>query len=179
MRPLLCTITAVDWQLRAVCAGAVVGIAAAIGVPVVTFTTMKRAEDLAVERIQQVYEAQRAFRARGGRGGYATSVESLTTACPEGERAVLDRWAVGGYVLTVRAAASARPAGTDCHGRPTAGDFYAAARPAGPFAGRLAPAVTSRGRVFVFFDGVPPAEDDMRFGGLAVSLDALAGFKIP
>jgi hypothetical protein len=129
--------------------------------------------------MQQVHAAQRAFRARSSHSGYATSVESLIRPCPDGRPAVLDQWAVRGYVLSVRAAHDARVGGVDCHGRPTASDFYASAQPAGAFDGRLALAVTSRGRVFVFFDGVPPREDDMRFGGLAVSVEALAGFKIP
>jgi hypothetical protein len=118
------------WQLRLVCAGAVLGIVVAIGIPLLTFTGMKRAEDHAMEQFQQVYVAQRAFRARSGQGGYATSVESLTTPCPDGLPAVLDQWAVRGYVLSVRAARDARVGGVDCHGRPTASDFYASARPA-------------------------------------------------
>jgi hypothetical protein len=69
--------------------------------------------------------------------------------------------------------------GIDCHGRQLTSDYYVAAEPANEFTGLLAFAATSRGRVYVFFDGIAPAERDMDAGGLAVPLDTLDTFKIP
>jgi hypothetical protein len=84
-----------------------------------------------------------------------------------------------GYRFVLRAARTARDVGLDCHGRRTASDFYAAATPANEFAGREAMAMTSWGRIYVFFDGIAPLESDMAVGGLAVPLDTLEAFKIP
>lgn len=66
----------------------------------------------------------------------------------------------------------------DCHGRPTASDFVASAAPIRPgIDGLRALSVSSDGRIFVFFDGVPPTEIDMAPRGLAMPLDNLR--KIP
>jgi hypothetical protein len=79
----------------------------------------------------------------------------------------------------LRAAARAATVGTDCHGRATASDFYAAVQPMDEWAGRQAMAASAWGRIYVFFDGLPPLERDMEAGGLAVPLDTLDIFKIP
>ena len=158
---------------------ALVGIGTTIAVPVATFTGMKRAEDAMVATMTAIAQAQRAFRSGGGRGGYATSLESLTQSCPHGSPPLLSVASNDRYTVTMRAARDARPVGVDCHGRPTANDYYVAARPAEAFAGRVAFAATSRGRVFMFFDGIPPVEDEMTSRGLAVASDSMPPFKIP
>jgi hypothetical protein len=83
------------------------------------------------------------------------------------------------YSLVLRRAANATATGADCHGRPTASDYYAAAEPPPEFGGAHAYGMTSRGRVYVFFDGLAPRESDMARDGLAVPLDALETFRIP
>lgn len=69
--------------------------------------------------------------------------------------------------------------GTDCHGRATSSDFYAAVAPRSALDGRQAMAMLSWGRIYVFFDGIAPLESDMGPRGLAVPLDRLESFKIP
>jgi hypothetical protein len=143
---------------------------------------LRAAEQAAADTLATIVDAQRTFRKTGGRGGFATDVNSLQRPCP-GETAPVIAGALTatehGYVLLLRAANGSTPVGTDCHGRPTASDFYAAVHPADVWAGRQALATTWWGRSYVFFDGVAPLESDMGGSGLAVPLDTLSTFKIP
>lgn len=124
--------------------------------------------------IADVVERQREFRAGAGRGGYATTLESLVTCVGGGQQAAsLDALAAPGYRLTLRAAVAAVSVGTDCRGRPTTSDYIVAAEPVRVGEdGLQAFAAMASGRVFAFFDGVAPREADMAPGGLAVPLDA-------
>jgi hypothetical protein len=89
--------------------------------------------------------------------------------------------AAAGYEVTIRPAASAESRGVDCHGRPTASDYYAAAQPRSPeiLAKQAFGTTASGGQIFVFFDGVAPLETDMGPDGLATPLEAVESFKIP
>ena len=161
---------------------AVMGIVAAVAIQVQTQLRMREAEQGAAATLTALVDAQRAFRKAGGRGGYATDLRSLTEPCPNqptGSAPSLPRFASGDYHVVVRAAQRTSLVGTDCHGRQTAADFYASLQPAHGWAGRQALAATSWGRIYVFFDGLPPLEGDMEAGGLAVPLDTLDTFKIP
>jgi hypothetical protein len=131
-----------------------------------------------INRLEAIVGAQKAFRERGGHGGYAVSLESLTTPCP-GASAVLDASLSGGeihdsgYRLTMRPATGADAGPADCHGRSTTTDFVVSATPLRPGVdGTRSMATGASGRVFLFHDAVPPAEADMAAGGLAVPLDA-------
>jgi type II secretory pathway pseudopilin PulG len=158
----------------------VAGAAVSVGVQVQSQLRMRAAEDAAAETLSAIREAQRVF--RRATGGYATDLASLTRGCPSQAVAMLREplaTAEYEYRVVLRASSRAMEAGSDCHGKPTASDFYAAVSPGQPWAGRQAMAVTSRGRIYVFFDGIAPVERDMDTGGLAVPLDALDTFKIP
>lgn len=158
------------------------GTLAAVSIQVRAQYRMRDAEKAAAATMAAVIEAERAFRRAGGRGGYATDLQSLTTPCPGEQTSALSGdlpVAKYDYRVIVRAAARALTNGTDCHGRPTATDFYTATAPAHAWAGRQAMAATAWGRIYVFFDGLAPAERDMETGGLAVPLDTLDTFKIP
>lgn len=132
-------------------------------------------ERRAAQVLSAVVEAQRAFRDDGGRGRYATALDTLATPCTEAPADDgADAFALDGYVITVRARAGAATGAPDCHGRPTADDFVASAAPRRPgLDGLRALSVSADGRIFAFFDGVPPAERDMAPGGLAMPLDRL------
>ncbi len=169
------------WRLVAIITIACIGTTGVVLVPVFTYARMDRAEHVASERLIALREAQRAFRRAGGAGGYATDLASLTTPCPGESPPALpaDTQTTHDYIFVLRAARNARDVGLDCHGRATATDFYAAATPGNELAGREAMAMTSWGRIYVFFDGIAPLESDMAAGGLAVPLDTLEQFKIP
>jgi type II secretory pathway pseudopilin PulG len=168
-------------RLLAVVVLAVLGIAAAVSVPLVSHSRSTSAEARAAVALGEIGEAQRRFRARAGHGGYATDLASLRTPCPGEQQGALsaEHASVAGYSLLVRSTIAARPVGTDCHGRPMTTDYYAAAEPVTPLSGRLALAMTARARIYVFIDGLAPVESDMAVGGLAVPLDTLDAFKIP
>jgi hypothetical protein len=159
------------------------GVMVAAAFPLGWHIQMLLREQHAEETLRALHASQLSFRGAGGAGGFATDLASLQTPCP-GQPAnaatapLAD--AVTGYVMTLRAAGDSTPVGVDCHGRSTSSDYYAAVAPRpGRTDGRRAFAMTSAGRVFVFFDGIAPTETDMAAGGLATPLDALDTFKIP
>ena len=158
----------------------VVGTAVSVAVQVQSQLKMRAAEDAAAATLSAIVEAQRAF--RRATGAYATDLASLTEGCPAQSVPILREPLATvefDYQVVLRESTRATQADRDCHGKPTASDFYAAAAPLHAWAGRQAMAVTSRGRIYVFFDGIAPVERDMETGGLAVPLDTLDTFKIP
>jgi hypothetical protein len=153
---------------------AVAGLAIVAGYGLASRLQMVRHEQEAADRLAAIADAQEAFRADGGRGGYASSLESLTSACPGAgtpmlrERLTGGRIVTGGYAFSLRPHRDATPAGTDCFGRVTMTDFVASAAPISVGVdGLRAMSVVAGRRLFVFFDGVAPAEADMTSGGLA------------
>lgn len=171
-------------SLRAAALLAAASIAVAVAYPLVTSLAVKRREHSASVSLQAVAAAQLAFRASAGRGGYAATLISLTTPCPGAGTPTLltkldgEEWVSSGYRISLRAARGAAVTGLDCHGQPTSEDFVASARPIRVGVdGMRAMSVRADGRTYVFFDGVPPEEQDMAAGGLAMPLDALT--RIP
>lgn len=143
-----------------------------------------RAEAVAADFMSRLHEAQQRFHARGG--GFASALDSLTTACPSGEGgawlevAALQRLRGAGYEVMVRSRDGSTVIGSDCHGRPTVADYYAAVQPGDVREpAQRAFAITGAGRIFVFVDGIAPIEPDMAPGGLATPLEDLATFRIP
>jgi type II secretory pathway pseudopilin PulG len=159
--------------------GVMVAAAFPLGWHIQTLQREQRAE----ETLHALGTAQLAFRGAGGAGGFATDLASLQAPCsgqPPIAAAAPSADTVTGYVMTLRAGRDSTPAGVDCHGRPTSSDYYAAVAPRpGRTDGRRAFAMTSAGRVFVFFDGIAPTETDMAAGGLATPREVLDTFKIP
>ena len=142
-----------------------------------------RAEAVGAIAVSRLHASQLAF--RDASGGFAATLDSLTSPCPSGEGPWLDavtlrRLAEAGYELVLRAHEGARVHGSDCQGRPLVDDYYVGVQPAG---GRVAPqrayGSTGAGRVFVFVDGIAPTESDMAPGGLATPLEDMATFRIP
>jgi hypothetical protein len=164
----------------------VAGVVAAIAAPLVNLAQMRAATRQAGVALEAIHQAQEGFRLTGGRGGYASDLASLMTACPgDGQPALRDSVEAVpiralAFEVRLRAAEGAQVLAVDCHQRPAASDYYASAAPRqNGVDGRQALAMTSGGRIFVFFDGVPPRQEDMGGGGLAVPLDTLSSFKIP
>jgi type II secretory pathway pseudopilin PulG len=163
-----------------------VGIVAGVSIPVVEHERRRQAEDAAAVVLEEVARAQSTFRSAGGHGGYASDLDSLLNPCPGTANSALPE-TIGAshirtsrYAFSTRAAEGSRVIATDCHGRPAVSDYYAAAAPRiNGIDGQRAFAMRSSGRVFVFFDGIPPRENDMGPFGLAVALNTLDRFKIP
>jgi type II secretory pathway pseudopilin PulG len=162
------------------------GILATVAIPVIGHERRRRAEDAAAAVLTEVARAQTAFRSTGGHGGYASDLDSLINPCPGTVQSTLLEPIRASHIRTMRYAFLARAAGgsrvvaTDCHGRPSVSDYYAAATPrVNGVDGQRAFAMRSSGQVYVFFDGVAPRETDMGPFGLAVALNTLDRFKIP
>ena len=106
-----------------------------MSVPLTRYALARRDEQVAVEVLQRVGDAQQAFHRQEGD---ATEVDSLVHPCAAGpgflDPTLVPRLTTAGYRLQVRAAAGApSPAGAqDCHGRSLAGDYYAAVAPLDP-----------------------------------------------
>lgn len=151
--------------------------------PVGRYALKVRVEAQALTVVHEIRRAQERFRTSSGAAGYASSIESLTggcgTAAPMSRTTLADLERVG-YDVHLRPTDAPRVVGNDCHGRPTVDDYYLGVEPRGAaVAGQRAYGATSRGDVFVFFDGLAPREQDMTGGGLATPSEALSAFKIP
>jgi type II secretory pathway pseudopilin PulG len=161
----------------------IAGIIAIGAIPLVRYAQKTAAEAAAVDALQELHEAQRRFRTMSG--GFAIDLTTLITPCPGQTTPALSRDLMSqlpriGYRLALRAAERAITVGRDCHGRETVSDYYAAVQPEAPAsAGQQAFATTSRGRIYLFYDGLPPSEQEMRPGGLAIPHDRADTFKIP
>jgi hypothetical protein len=157
------------------------GLVVAISLPFVWSWQGQRDESTAIAVLTRVREVQETFRSVAG--AYATDIETLQASCagssPDAMRAALGALRDAGYELTLRATQDIEASGTDCTGRPTAGDYYVAAAPirSETYAQR-AYAARADGRIYVFFDRVPPRESDIE-AGLATPLDQLEEFRIP
>ena len=159
----------------------IIGICVVAGLPLGRYAQKGRDEAVAVQTLRQIQQAQERFRAVVG--SYATDAVSLAAGCPGVDASLpadlLTNLDGAGYVLQLRAAADATTVGHDCHGHPTATDYYLAASPLTAqetadkaFAGR------ADGQLYLFVDGIPPSESDLA-SGLAIRLDEWDSFKIP
>jgi type II secretory pathway pseudopilin PulG len=165
--------------MRTLTLAALVGILASVGYAAAVRVQIMRRERAATRQLEAIGAAQHGFRTRGGQGGYAASLASLASRCPDGDVAIDapvepdGTMVAGGYRFSVSAAEGAASVAVDCHGRPTFGDFLASAVPVRPgIDGARGMSVMAAGRKFMFVDGRAPDETDMGPGGLAVPLDA-------
>jgi type II secretory pathway pseudopilin PulG len=158
-----------------------VGICVALAQPLARYASQQRDEAAAVRALRQIQEAQERFKAAVG--SYATDAATLVASCPDADAALpatvfaaLER---AGYLVQLRTARGATVTGHDCHGRPTATDYYLAAAPQAAWeAADKAFAGRADGQLFIFVDGVPPHESDMA-SGLPIKIDEVETFKIP
>jgi hypothetical protein len=162
----------------------VAGVLIALAWPFSRYAMKVRAETTALQVLEEIRLAQTAFRTNGGRGGYASSLDSLTRSC-DSSPAVLAESTLAdlrtlGYEALLRARVGAAAVATDCLGRPTVQDYYVALQPVSATVdGQRAFAAAAEGDAFVFFDGLAPLEADMAAGGLATPVGALTAFRIP
>jgi hypothetical protein len=162
-----------------------IGILVAGSLPFVRYLQKTRAETLAAEFLQRVHEKQVMVQLGVRENGFLVTLSSLVTACPRTISNVLTpehlrTVEAAGYEVGVRPADGSTPGPPDCHGRPTASDYYAWARPRSVQSpGTQAFAMTATGEIYVFFDGVAPLELDMTATGLATALKSVPAFKIP
>lgn len=157
----------------------VLGTLAIVAVPFLSAVQARRDEAAAVRALQRVHDAQERFRA--ATGAYATDLASLAAGCAGAPPApgLTPSSGAGPYRLMLRVADRHEPSGHDCHGRPLAPDYYVSASPVpGATTAQRAYAARRDGRIFLFYDQVPPQEAEIS-GGLATPLDQADAFRIP
>jgi hypothetical protein len=108
-----------------------IGVIGAVSSPV-RLPTGNESETSVALLLQTIATSQTIFATSCGNGGYATSIDQLTTPPPGSSDAFFDRTALDRlaryYAVTLFASPNAR-APTDCHGHPTAIVFTATAVP--------------------------------------------------
>jgi hypothetical protein len=153
---------------------------AVTSVPLVRYAMKDRNERAAIQILERLHAAEHAF--HDDARAYAADLAALRTPC--GRPPITTEDLAGaleglGYELHVRAAEGAGPRGTDCQGRALASDYLATAAPASVWSvARQAFAMRSDGRIYLFYDGVPPTEQDIA-DGLATPVEARETFTIP
>ncbi len=158
----------------------VIGLLMAIGVPLARYAMKDRHELAAIDIVSRVHTAQYALHRRVG--AYATDLATLQAPC--GGPPMLGEDLAGaahgiGYEVRLRPADGAEMRGSDCHGRPLAGDYVVTAAPASAWnVGRQAFAMRGDGRIYLFYDGIPPHERDI-VDGLPTPVEARDVFTIP
>jgi type II secretory pathway pseudopilin PulG len=165
---------------RAILVVPLVGILIAIALPLTRYVQKQQAEETAIQVLQDVRDAQRAFKAQWG--GYATDADALVV-CGTGrmlDAALLDRLGGRGYGMSLRAGFGATSlAERDCRGREMATDYYVSIQPTSARnAGQEAFAAGATGDIYVFYDGIAPSEAEIA-NGLATPLTLRSSFRIP
>jgi hypothetical protein len=162
-----------------------IGILGVGALPFVRYCHKTQAQAVAADFLKRVHEKQLVVQSEVREKGFMVTLSSLVTVCPQTISSVLTSEHVisveaAGYEVGVRPAEGSTPGPPDCHGRPTASDYYAWARPRSVESpGQQAFAMTATGKIYVFFDGIAPLERDMTATGLATPVESVRAFKIP
>jgi type IV pilus assembly protein PilA len=151
---------------------AIIGILAAIAVPAMLRARRTGNEASAIGSLRALNSAESSYAAGAGKGGYATLLATLATACPGSTAAFIspdlsiDPAVKSGYTVTMAAGASSSPGPTDCNGTATETAYYSTAVPvAAGMSGLRAFASSASGAIFFDPTGVAPTEAQMAPGG--------------
>jgi prepilin-type N-terminal cleavage/methylation domain-containing protein len=104
---------------------AIIGILAAIAVPAMLRARRTGNEASAIGSLRALNSAQSSYAAGAAKGGYATLLATLATACPGSTAAFIspdlsiDPAIKSGYTVTMAAATGSSPGPIDCNGTPT------------------------------------------------------------
>lgn len=151
---------------------AIIGILAAIAVPGMLRARRTGNEAAAIGSLRALNSAESSYATGAGKGGYATLLATLATACPGSTAAFIspdlsiDPAVKSGYTVTLMAAAASSPGPTDCNGTATQSSYYSTAVPVAAGTSGLRAFASSDGAA-IFFDstGVAPTEAQMAPGG--------------
>jgi prepilin-type N-terminal cleavage/methylation domain-containing protein len=146
---------------------AIIGIVAAMALPMLLRARMAGNESSAIGSLRAVNSAEAAFAAAASTGGYAVQLSVLATACPGGSVGFIspdlaaDPSQKSGYTITL-GAGSAADGPNDCHGSPTKMGYYLTAVPVSVGrSGHRAFATTNKYVLFFKPDGTAPTEGEM------------------
>jgi type IV pilus assembly protein PilA len=151
---------------------AIIGILAAIAVPAMLRARRTGNEASAIGSLRALNSAQSSYAAGAAKGGYATLLATLATACPGSTAAFIspdlsiDPAIKSGYTVTMAAATGSSPGPIDCNGTPTQTAYYSTAVPVSAgMSGLRAFASSASGAIFFDPTGVAPTEAQMAPGG--------------
>ena len=151
---------------------AIIGILAAIAVPAMLRARRTGNEASAIGSLRALNSAQSSYAAGAAKGGYATLLATLATACPGSTAAFIspdlsiDPAIKSGYTVTMAAATVSSPGPNDCNGTATQTAYYSTAVPVSAgLSGLRAFASSASGSIFFNPMGVAPTEAQMAPGG--------------
>jgi type IV pilus assembly protein PilA len=151
---------------------AIIGILAAIAVPAMLRARRTGNEASAIGSLRALNSAESSYAAGAGKGGYATLLSTLATACPGSTAAFIspdlsiDPAIKSGYTVTMAAATVSSPGPNDCNGTATQTAYYSTAVPVSAgMSGLRAFASSASGAIFFNPTGVAPTEAQMAPGG--------------
>jgi type IV pilus assembly protein PilA len=151
---------------------AIIGILAAIAVPAMLRARRTGNEASAIGSLRALNSAESSYASGAGKGGFATLLATLATACPGSTSAFIspdlsiDPAVKSGYTVTMAASASSSVGPNDCNGVATETAYYTTAVPVSAGSSGLR-AFASSAAGTIFFDplGVAPTEAQMAPGG--------------
>ena len=151
---------------------AIIGILAAIAVPGMLRARRSGNEASAIGSLRALNSAESSYAAGAGKGGFATLLATLATACPGSNAAFIspdlsiDPAIKSGYTVSMAAAAVSSPGPIDCNGTLTETAYYSTAVPvAAGLSGLRAFASSAAGAIFFDPTGAAPTEAQMAPGG--------------
>ncbi len=151
---------------------AIIGILAAIAVPGMLRARRSGNEASAIGSLRALNSAESSYASGAGKGGFATLLATLATACPGSTAAFIspdlsiDPAIKSGYTVTMAAAGVSSPGPLDCNGTLTETAYYSTAVPvAAGLSGLRAFASSAAGAIFFDPTGVAPTEAQMAPGG--------------
>jgi prepilin-type N-terminal cleavage/methylation domain-containing protein len=151
---------------------AILGIVAAIAVPGMLRARRSGNEASAIGSLRALNSAESSYASGAGKGGFATLLATLATACPGSTAAFIspdlsiDPAIKSGYTVTMAAATISSPGPNDCNGTATQTAYYSTAVPvAAGLSGLRAFASSAAGAIFFDPSGVAPTEAQMAPGG--------------
>jgi type IV pilus assembly protein PilA len=151
---------------------AIIGIIAAIAVPMLMRARISGNEASAISSIRAIVTAQADFRASNN--GFAPDLDKLGAPCPGGMVGFIspdlgaNEIVKSGYQFDVVEGESAVAAPNDCHGDETITDYYGTAVPVSVGStGIRAFATNGVGMIWQASDGVPPSQPFERSGTVA------------
>jgi type IV pilus assembly protein PilA len=151
---------------------AIIAILAGIVTPITLRARRTGNEASAIGSLRALNSAETTYAASAAKGGYATLLATLATACPGGSAAfispdlAIDPAVKSGFTITISASTGAIAGPTDCNGTLSQSGYYTTAVPlAGGGGGLRAFASSETGTVFFDTSGVAPTEAAMLPGG--------------
>ncbi len=150
---------------------AIIAILAGIVVPITLRARRTGNEVSAIGSLRALNSAETTYAASAAKGGYATLLSTLATACPGGSAAfispdlAIDPAVKSGYTVTIAASTGAIAGPTDCNGTLSQSGYYSTAVPMGGGGGLRAFGSSETGTVFFNTSGVAPTEAAMLPGG--------------